>query len=174
MVYCTDGILFGILWIYAGYYFQNADVIKEFSDIKEVDQSCLTRCREMVSEPDHFSFRSDFLEKYLSDLKNFSSFENVVCSSFQFCSLKFWKKSKLSNLIVVISSFRKLKTRKQGRKYDSAYRKTQFSEKIQENEAIKQKWSGSLTISRQRLISASRQRVKINFDLYFFVFKAHI
>jgi hypothetical protein len=49
----------------------------------------LTRCREMVSEPDHFYFARNFLEKYLSDLKNFSSFENVVCSSIQFYSLKF-------------------------------------------------------------------------------------
>ena len=54
---------------------------------------CLTRCREMVSEPDHFSFRSDFLEKYLADLKNFSSFEIVVCSSFKCKILKFRKRS---------------------------------------------------------------------------------
>jgi hypothetical protein len=40
MVYCTVGIFFGLLWICAGYYLQNADVIKEFSDIKEMDQSC--------------------------------------------------------------------------------------------------------------------------------------
>ena len=47
----------------------------------------------MVSEPDHFSFRSDFLEKYLTDLKNFSCFEIVVSSSFKFKSFVFWKKS---------------------------------------------------------------------------------
>ena len=48
-VYCTVGILFGLLWIYAGYYFQNADVIKEFSDIKEVDQSCLTNTKRIAA-----------------------------------------------------------------------------------------------------------------------------
>jgi hypothetical protein len=45
---------------------------------------------------------------------------------------------------------RQSKSRKQGQKYDSAYQETQIGEKISENKARKQKWSGSLTISRQR------------------------
>jgi hypothetical protein len=37
-------------------------------------------------------------DKYLSDLKIFSSFENFVVFSFHFCSFKFLKKSKLISL----------------------------------------------------------------------------
>ena len=88
-------------------------------------------------------------------------FENVVYSSFQLISFKFWKNSKLSTLIILISSLRQSKSRKQGQKYDSAYQETQIGEKISENKARKQKWSGSLTITRQRYISASRHRVNL-------------
>ncbi|CBY13042.1 unnamed protein product [Oikopleura dioica] len=34
MIYCIVGIFFGLFWVGAGYYCQNADVIKEFSDIQ--------------------------------------------------------------------------------------------------------------------------------------------
>ena len=101
----------------------------------------LTRCREMVTQSDHFCLTSDFLVKYLTDLKNFSSFENVVLSSFQFYSFLFLKNSKLSTLISLFLSFRQSKSRKEGRKCDSSYQETHFSEKIPENKAIRQKWS---------------------------------
>ena len=108
----------------------------------------------MVTENDHFSLTSDFLAKYLTDLQNFSSFENVILSSFRIHIFKFLKKSKISTLISLFSYFRQFKSQKQGLKCDSAYRETRFSEKIPENKARKQKWSLSVTISRQRYISA--------------------
>jgi hypothetical protein len=50
----------------------------------------LTRCREMVSEPDHSSFQSDILKKYLSDLQIFpvmktlfATLSNLFISNFE-------------------------------------------------------------------------------------------
>ena len=85
------------------------------------NRAILTRCGELVSEPDHFSFTAHFLKKYLTNFKNFSIFGKLVLPSSQFYSFSFWKKEKFTTLFSLFNLFRQSKSRKQSRKYDSAY-----------------------------------------------------
>ena len=78
----------------------------------------------MVTEGDHFSLTIVFLAKYLTDPKNFSSFENVILSSFRIHIFKFLKKSKISTLISLFSYFHQFKSQRQDRECDSAYQET--------------------------------------------------
>ena len=112
----------------------------------------------MVSEPDHF-----FSKNILPILKIFHVLKSSLALLSDLKVLNF-EKSRIFDFDLSFRVFPPLEFSKTKSEiwfsWISAYQKTHFSEKIQENNARKQKWSGSLTISRQRYVSASRQRVK--------------